>query len=166
MSFGGTMLAMSAVQGITSISSGYAQAAESKYNASLYSDQAAAVAVEGSIQQGQMQAKGSKMLSTQTAVAGAAGIQPTGSVAAVMVESQRNILTDMAIANYNTTMSENYANAKAKDLRIQASDEVFQGYAGAFSDTLKGVSEYGMYTGKFNQGTTGAVGAMPESTMG
>src|ERR1035437_6048727 len=142
--FGGALLAMSAVQGITSISEGYAKSAESKYNASLYTDQAQALAVQGSITQGQYTRAGGEMASKQTAIEGAAGIQPTGSAAAVMLSSQTQILTDMAIAKYNNDMSVNYANAQAKNLKIQASQDVSSGYSTAFSDTLKGASAYAM----------------------
>ncbi len=150
MGFAGVLAGMSVAQGVTSISQGYAQSAESKYNASLYQDQAQAIAVQGSITQGQYTAKAGKMAATQTAIEGAAGIEPTGSAAAVMVESQRNILTDMAISQYNTTMAENSANASATNLKIQASQEVDSGYSTAFSDVLKGASNYALAKGSFN----------------
>jgi hypothetical protein len=163
-SFAGASAALSAVEGITDIFSGYAQSAEDKFNASLYTDQASALAVQGSIEQGQFKRYGAKMLSKQTAVAGAAGLEPTGSVAAVMLDSQTQINTDMAIAKYNNTMAINAANAKAKDLKIKASQAVFSGYSSAFSDLLKGASAYGAYTTPASGGYSFAAGGSFSNT--
>ena len=148
MGFGGAMLAMSAVQGITSISQGYAQSAEDKYNASLYTDQASALAVQGSITQGQYTRKAGQMLSTQTADVAGKGLEPTGSAAAVMLSTQTQIATDAAIAQYNNTMSINQANQKAQQLKQQGSQAIYSGYSSAFSDMIKGAVEYGMYNQK------------------
>lgn len=146
--FSGAMLAFSAVQGINSIGQGFAQSAEDKYNASLYTNQANATAVEGSIEQGQYTRKAGQMLSTQTADVAAKGLEPTGSAAAVMLSSQTQIETDAAIAKYNNTMAINQANQKAKMLKQQAGENIYSGFSSAFSDLLKGGTDYYGYNNK------------------
>ena len=150
MGFSGALLAMSAVQGITSIGQGYAQSAEDKYNAQIATNQATAIQTQGQIQQGQLTRQGGKMMSTASAVAGAAGLEPTGSVAAVEVSNQTQIETDKAIAAYNTSMGVYSATDRAKALRQQASQSVESGFTNAFSDVLTGVSNFARYNTKFN----------------
>jgi hypothetical protein len=145
MGFSGALLAMSAVQGISAIGQGYAQGAEDKYNAQIATNQASAIQVQGQIQQGQLTRQGGQMMARFQAVAGAAGLEPTGSVAAVELNNQTQIETDKAIAQYNTTMGMNSATDRAKMLKQQASQDVTSGYTNAFSDMLKGVLNYAMY---------------------
>lgn len=155
MGFSGALLAMSAVQGITSIGQGYAQSAEDKFNAQIATNQASALQVQGQIKQGQLTRQGSQMMATSTATAGAAGLENTGSVAAVEVSNQTQIETDKAIAAYNTTMGVNSATDRALALRQQASQSVESGYTNDFSDMLSGTSKYAMYNSKqqgFNLG--------------
>ena len=148
MGFSGALLAMSAVQGINAIGQGYAQSAEDKYNAQIATNQASATAVQGSITQGQLTRQGGNMMAMSTAVAGAAGLEPTGSVAAVELNNQTQIETDKAIAQYNTTMGINSATDRAKALRQQAGNDEFAGFTSAFSDMLTGVSNYAKYNMK------------------
>ena len=145
MGFSGALVALSAVKGIADISKGYAVSAENKYNASLAEGQANLFQVQGDIQQGQITRQGGQILSKQTAIAGAAGIQPTGSAAAVMLDTQTQINTDKAIAKFNSQENVNYANATAAQYKIKASQAVSGGYANAFSDLLSGAVNYGMY---------------------
>ena len=148
MGFSGALLALSAVKGITSIGQGIATSAEDKYNSTLSTLQAQQTQVQGNIQQGQLTTQGGEMAAKSTAVAGAAGLDPTGSVAAVMVNNQTQIETDKAISQYNTTMGINSATDRAKMLKQQASNDMFSGVSSAFSDLLTGVSQYGMYNKK------------------
>lgn len=150
MGFVGAMLALSAVKGIASIGSSYAQGAEDKYNSSLFTDQAQLLKVQGDITQGQYTRQAGQLLSTQTADVAAKGLQPTGSAAAVMLDSQTQIHTDMAIAKFNTEMGINQANAKARLLKQQASNDVYSGFSSAFTDLLTGTVQYGQYKNKIN----------------
>ncbi len=145
MGFSGALLAMSAVQGITAIGKGFAQGAEDKYNAQIATNQASALQVEGNITQGQITRQGGEMMARSTAVAGAAGLDPTGSVAAVMVNNQTQIETDKAIAAYNTTVGINSATDRAKMFKQQANQDVSSGFTNAFSDMLTGVSNYAKF---------------------
>lgn len=156
MGFSGALLALSAVQGITSIAGGYAQSAETKYNASLATNQAQLIGVQGSIEQGQYARKAGQMLSTQTAGVAAKGFEPTGSAAAVMLDAQTQMHTDAAIAQFNTTMGINQANAKATALQQQASQDVTSGYTNAFSDLLRGGESYMSYNAKSINTSSGA----------
>jgi hypothetical protein len=166
MGFGGALLAMSAVQGIASIGQGYAKSAEDKYNANLAGLQAQALGVQGDITQGQYTRKSGQMLSTQTATVAAAGLEPTGSYAAAMLDAQTQIHTDMAIAKYNTQMGINYKEAEAKQKRIQATQDVYSGYSNAFSEMLSGAAKYGQYSKSSFDLNSGASQALPESTLG
>ena len=164
MGFGGALLAMSAVQGITSISAGYAKGAEDKYNSSIAGLQAQAIGVQGEITQGQYTRKGGQLMSSQTAVVAGAGLEMTGSAAAVMIDSQAQIHTDMAIAKYNTEMGQNYENNKASAFKRQAAMDVSSGYSGAFSEMLSGAEKYAMFGGKKSFNMNGGVYAGPGQT--
>lgn len=150
MGFSGALLALSAVKGIASIGQGYAQSAEDKYNASLYTNQAGLIAVQGDITQGQYTREAGQLLSTQTADVAAKGIGLSGSAAAVMLDTQTQIHTDMAISKFNTSMGISQANAKATALRQQAGQAIFSGYSSAFTDLLSGAVQYGQYKNKIN----------------
>lgn len=150
MGFGGALLAMSAVQGIASIGQGYAQGAEDKYNASLASNQAGLLKVQGDITTGQYTRQAGQMLASSTAMVAGKGLEPTGSAAAVMLDSQTQINTDLAITKFNNETNVNYANAQATALQRKAKQSVFSGYSNAFSDTLKGASNYALYSNKLN----------------
>ena len=148
MGFSGALLALSAVQGITSIGKGIATSAEDKYNASLATNQAQLTAIQGQITQGQYTQQAGQAAATSTAIAGAKGLEPTGSVAAVMLNTQTQIDTDAAIAQFNTTMGINQANSKATALKQQAGQDMFSGVTSAFSDLLTGATNYATYNSK------------------
>lgn len=151
MGFSGALLALSAVKGITSITQGIAQSNEDKFNASLATDQAQLIGIQGQITQGQYTRQAGQTLSTSMAVAGAKGIEPTGSAAAVMIDAQTQIHTDAAIVAFNNTMGINQANSKATLLKQQAGNAIFSGYTSAFSDLLTGATDYATYnTNKIN----------------
>ena len=163
MGFGGAMLALSAVQAVNSIGSGYAKSAEDKYNATLSGLQSQLIGVQGDITQGQMTRQGGQYAATQTATAAAAGVEPTGSIAAVMLDTQTQIHTDMAIAKFNTEMGQNYKNAEAAAMKRKASQDVYSGYSDAFSEMLSGAAAYGKYSLKpksfdLNAGAEGVMG--------
>lgn len=148
--FSGALLALSAVKGITSIGQGFAQGAEDKYNAQIATNQATATQIQGDITQGQLTRQGGEMMAKSNAIAGASGLEPTGSVAAVMVDNQTQIETDKAISQYNTSMGVNSATDRAKMLKQQSGQDVFSGFTSAFSDILTGASDYAKYKTKIN----------------
>lgn len=148
MGFSGALLALSAVKGIASIGSGYAQSGEDNYNASLATQQAQLINLQGNIEQGQYARKGGELLSTQTADTAANGLEPTGSAAAVMLNAQTQIHTDAAIAAFNNQMGQNRANSEASLLKQKGRNAIASGYSSAFSDMLTGATQYGMYNSK------------------
>lgn len=148
MGFSAALLTISAAQGISAIGQGYAQSAQAKYNASLATNQAGLLKVQGDITQGQYTRQAGETLSKSTAIAGAAGIEPTGSAAAVMLDAQTQIHTDAAIAAFNNTMGINNANDKATMLKQQAQQDVYSGYSSAFSDVLSGATQAALYNKK------------------
>jgi hypothetical protein len=166
---GTALLGISALQAGSSIAGGYAQSAEDKYNANISSIQAQDLGIQGQITQGQYTRAAGQMLSKQTATSAAMGLEPTGSVAAVMVSSQTQIETDAAIAKFNNSQAINAANAQSTLYKQKAAQDVFSGYSSAFSDMLTGVSNYAMYKQKqslnLNSGAGGSM-PLPESPMG
>ena len=153
MGFGGAVLALSAVQGIASIGQGFATNQQDKYNAQLYDQQAQAIQIQGNIQQGQLTTQGGQLMSKATATAGAAGLEPTGSVAATMLSAQTQVDTDKAIAQYNTTMGMNAATQQATQLRNQGNAAVYSGFSSAFSDMLQGTTKAALYSGLYGAGS-------------
>ena len=147
MSTGALLVAMAATQAVTSVSQGYAQSAEDKYNATIAGLQGQAAGIQGQITQGQLTRKGGELASNQMATVGASGVMPTGSYAAAMLDTQTQINTDKAIAQYNTTMQINYAQAKSDMLKQQAKTAQRQGYEAAFSTVLRGAASYYAYSG-------------------
>lgn len=155
MGFGGVMLAMSAVQGISQIGQGYAQNAEAKYNATIKEGQANMIGLQSDIEQGQYQRMKGQYLSKSTAQIGAAGIMPEGSAAAVMLDAQTQIGIDQAIAKFNKTQAENYTMQEADAYRRQGKQAVYSGYSNAFSTMLQGGANYAMYNGFGNKTSVG-----------
>lgn len=142
------MLALSAVKGISSVAGGFAQAGEDKYNASLATNQAQLIALQGNIEQGQYARKGARLLAGQRAQTAANGLEPTGSSAAVMLDTQTQVQTDMAIARFNNTMGQNQANSRATALKQKAQQDVASGFSSGFSDLLTGATDYYLYNNK------------------
>ncbi len=141
-----TMMATSAAsKSVTSIGQGYAAGAQDSYNATIANLKGQALQVQDNITQGQYVRQAGELLSKQTATAGAAGIEPTGSVAAVMLDSQTQINTDMAIAHFNNQLEQNYASSEALQAKMAQKSDVTAGYTNAFSDILQGGEKAALY---------------------
>ncbi|RTK93043.1 hypothetical protein EKI60_06415 [Candidatus Saccharibacteria bacterium] len=147
MGFGGALLALSAVQGISQIGQGYAQKAESNFNATLAEGKANLIGAQSEIEQGQYQRLKGQYLSKSTAAAAGAGIMPSGSAAAVMLDAQTQINIDQAIAKFNREQEQSYTRSQADAYRRQGKQSVYSGYSNAFSTMLSGASNYAMYKG-------------------
>jgi hypothetical protein len=150
-----TLLALTAVQGISQIGQGYAQKAEMKYNASLTEGQARLIQVQKDIEKAQYQRMKGKVLSTSMANLGKAGIMPTGSAAAVMIDTQRQIGIDQAIGQYNLEMQKQYKLSEAEAMRRKGKMAVQAGWTNAFTSILQGASNYGSYGGGKQMGGGG-----------
>lgn len=150
MSFGGVMLAMSAVQAVSQIGSSYAQKAEANYNATLAEGKANLIGVQQEIEYGQYQRLKGQVQGKSIANIAKAGIYPTGSAAAVMLDAQTQIGIDQAIGQFNYQQEKNYTKAQADQFRRQGKAAVYSGYSNAFSTILQGGSNYAIYKGGFD----------------
>ena len=148
MSFGGILLAMSAVQAVSQIGQGYAQKEEANFNATLMEGKANLIGVQQDVEYGQYQRlKGQYMAKSMANIAGS-GIKPTGSAMAVMLDAQTQINIDQAIGQFNFEQEKAYTRAGADATRRQGRQAVYSGYSNAFSTMLSGASNYAMYNKK------------------
>jgi len=165
MSFGGVMLAMSAVQAISQISQGYAKKAEANYNATIYENQANTIQAQSEIEYGQYNRVKGHTLAKSVAAIGASGIGLGGSAMAVMLNAQTQIGIDQAIGQFNYQQEKNLALNKASAVRREGSTAVATGYTNAFSTILSGASNYAMYKGFGNKNTFTSVGTIKDTTF-
>jgi hypothetical protein len=149
MSFGATLFAMAAVQGISQITQGYAQKEEAKFNASLAEGKANLIGAQQEIDAGQYQRLKGQYMSTSMANIAKAGIMPTGSAMAVMLNTQTQINIDQAISKFNLEQQKQYTLSEANALRRQGRQSVSSGYSNAFSTVLSGASDFAKYK-RFN----------------
>lgn len=163
MSFGGVLLAMSAVKAITEIGQGKAQQAEANYNATLLEGKANMIGAQAEIDYGQYNRKKGKALSTSMATIAGAGIAPGGSAMAVMLDAQTQINIDQAIGQFNYEQEKQYTLNEASQARRKGNQAVSSGYSNAFSTMLQGASNYAMYKGGGTQITS--VGTIKDTTF-
>lgn len=147
MGFGGALFAMSAVQAVTQIGQGYAQKAEANYNATISEGQAKLIDVQKDIEFGQYQRLKGQAAGKSLVNIAAAGIEPTGSAMAVMLDAQTQINIDQAIGQFNLEQNKQYKIAEADSIRRQGKQAVYTGYSNAFSTILKGGADYATYRG-------------------
>ena len=147
MGFGAALFTLTAMQAVSQIGQGYAQKEEAKYNATLLEGKAGLIDVEKGIENAQYERFKAKTLSTSMANVAASGIMPTGSSAAVMVETQKQIAIDQAIGQFNLEQQKRYTLEEAETVKRQGRQAVYSGYSNAFSTMLSGASSYAMYKG-------------------
>ena len=145
MGFSGVLLAMNAVQAISQIGKGYVQQAEDNYNATILQGKADLIDVEKDIEYGKYQRLKGKTASTSYANIAKAGIMPTGSSMASMLNTQTQIEIDQAIGQFNYNQQKNYTLAEADQIRRQGKRNVRMGYTNAFSTMLRGGYDYYQY---------------------
>lgn len=145
MGFGGALLAMTAVQGVSQISQGYAQNAEAKFNATLLNNKADQIDVQKDIEFGQYQRLKGQYMSKSVSNAAKSGIALQGSALAVMLDAQTQISIDQAIGQFNLEQEKNYTKAQADAQKRAGRQAVYSGYSNAFSTMLQGTSNYAMY---------------------
>jgi len=147
MGFGAALLALSAVQSISQIKAGYEQKAEADLNATILAGEAGLVDVKKGIEAKQYDRAAGQAMSTGMARTAAAGLRPTGSAMAVMLDSQKQIQIDKAIGQFNLEQEKRYITNQASAYRRAGSAAVRSGYSNAFSTILSGAANYGMYKG-------------------
>ena len=148
MGFGGVMLAMAGVQAVSQIGQGYAQKAEANYNATLLEGKANLIEEQKQIESGQYERLKGRTMSTSIANIAKAGIMPTGSAAAVMLDAQTQMNIDQAIGQFNLEQQKQYTVAEANQVRRSGKASVYSGYSNAFSTMLSGASNYALYNKK------------------
>lgn len=142
---GAALLALTAVQAINQIGQGHAEEAEANFNAVVTEGKAGLIDVEKDIESNQyFRAKG-RALSTSLADVAAAGLKPTGSVLAVMLDTQKQMSLDQAIGQFNLEQEKRFTLAEAEAFRRGGAVAKRTGYSRAFSSVLRGASQYAMF---------------------
>lgn len=147
MGFSAVLLALTAVQAISQVSEGYALRDESELNATIIEGKAGLIDIQKGIEYGQYQRAKGLSLSEGMARTGGAGIKPTGSAMAVMLDTQRQMSLDQAVGQFNFEQEKRYTRAEAGAVRRGGARAVRAGYSNAFSTMLSGASKYAMYKG-------------------
>lgn len=144
MGFSGVLLALSAVQAISQVSQGYAQKKESDLNATIIEGKAGLIDIQKGIEYGQYQRQKGSTLSEGMARTAGAGIKPTGSAMAVMLDTQKQMSLDQAIGQFNFDQEKRFTQAEASAERRRGAASVRSGYSNAFSTMLSAGSSYAM----------------------
>lgn len=147
------MLALSAVQAVSQIGQGYAEKAEANLNATIVEGKIGLIGVQKDIENEQYNRAKGQALSTGMAGAAAAGIKPTGSAMAVMLDTQRQMSLDQAIGQWNFDQEKQYVQSEADAIRRGGDAAVKAGWTNAFSTMLKAGYNYGTYKGFGSAGT-------------
>lgn len=147
MGFGGVLLAMSAIQGISQIGQGYAQREESKLNATLLEGKAGMIDVQKGIENTQYERLKARTAGQTVANIAASGVTMSGSPMAVYLDTMTQINIDQAIGQFNLEQQKRYTKSEADAYRRQGKSQVSAGYTNAFSTMLQGASSYAMYKG-------------------
>ena len=147
MGFGAALLALSAVNAISQVSQGYAQDREAELNATIIEGKAGLIDIQKGIEHGQYERQKGQALSTSMARTGAAGIKPSGSSMAVMLDTQRQMSLDQAVGQFNFDQEKRYVRSEADAVRRSGKTAIKTGWSNAFSTMLSGAAQYGMYKG-------------------
>jgi Tfp pilus assembly PilM family ATPase len=148
MSFGGVMLAMAGVQAVASIGQGYAAKAEAGYNAAVLESQAKLIDTKKEIEYGQYERLKGQAWNKSIANVAAAGIYPTGSAMAVMIDTQTQIIKDQATGQFNLEQNKQFTLSSASAERRKGKMAVETGYTNAFIAGLSGLAQYKLYNAK------------------
>jgi hypothetical protein len=166
---GWTMVALAAVQAVSSIQQGRMAEKEANLNATIMEGQAGLIDVQKDIEKAQYQRAQGKAMSSSFASMAGQGIMPSGSPMAVLLDTQTQMELDKAIGQFNLEQQKRYKMEEANAYRRQGKMAKQQGYMGAFTSMLQGASNYAMYKGMANKPTTSfdtSAGATRASSMG
>lgn len=151
MSFGGALLALTAVEGISQIGQGYAERAEANFNSSLLNGKAGMIDVQKDIEAGQYARMEGNAIAKSTANMAKMGVGMSGSPLAAMVDTVAQIKIDRAIGQFNYEQEKNYTKAEADAMRRKGKLAVQSGWTNGFTTALKGYSNYQMYKNGINE---------------
>jgi hypothetical protein len=154
MGFSTALLALSSLQAVSQIGQGYVQKSEAKYNATLLEGKASLIDVQKGIENRQYERLKARTLSTSLSRTAGAGIKPTGSAMAVMLDTQKQINLDQITGQFNLDQKKRYTLYEAGSYRRSGKQAVKSGYMNAFSTMLSGGYRYGRSKNIFTpQGT-------------
>jgi hypothetical protein len=148
---GWTMLALGAVQAVSSYQQGEAAKAEADYNATLIEGKAGLIDVQKDIEKGQYQRLKGQVAGKSMAAMAASGVMASGSPMAVMLDTQKQIELDQAIGQFNLEQQKRYTMAEAENVRRQGRQARTAGRMGAFTSLLSAGANYAMYKGYMNK---------------
>jgi hypothetical protein len=135
---GGAFSATSQIMGAQQQAKAIKQQAE--FNAQVYDQQAAIIQEKKKIQDVQFAREAARARGSIIARTAGKGLLLSGSPAAILADTESQMLFDKAIADYNLEIDRNYALSGAGYYRrsgaIQSRLARFQGYTGAFSTIL------------------------------
>lgn len=153
MSVAALVFSAAALQSISMVGQGYAEKAEAKYNAALYDEKAKMIDVQMGIKDAQYNRLKGKTASTSMANLARAGIMPTGSAAAAIIDTQAQIMLDQSYERYNLESEKNYTLSQASSERRRGRNAVRSGWTNAFTSVLSAGANYGMNQGMANKPT-------------
>jgi hypothetical protein len=147
MGMGGAMFAVAGAQAVSQISQGYAQKSENYFNARMLQEKAKLIDVQSNIENGQYERLKGQYYGKSVSNIAKSGVGLQGSSLAVIINAQKNISIDQAIAKFNSTQEKNYTLAQADAQKRAGKQAVYSGYTNALSTMLQGTSKYAQYKG-------------------
>lgn len=141
------LAALGIAQGISSITQGYAQSSEAKYNAKVKEKQAELIGTAQEIEAQQYGRQMNRAMSTSVARTGKSGFTMSGSPMAVLLDTQSQMEMDKAIGQYNLEIQKSFALSEASMYKAKAKNYRTQGNIAGFSQILLTGLDYGMKSG-------------------
>jgi hypothetical protein len=138
-SIGATASISGAILGaVQSINEGRVSKAQADYNAALMEGKAQWIDLEKATEAGQYERFKGKFIGKSMASMAGAGLMPSGSPMAVLVDSLTQINIDKAIGQFNLEQQKRYDINAADMSRIQGQNAMSQANTNAFTSMLKG----------------------------
>lgn len=150
MGLGGALLALSAVQAVSSIQQGNEAKKEADRNAQLLEGKAQMIDVQKGIENVQYERQKAQTMASSTAAVAKMGVMMSGSPMAVMIDQQKQIGIDQALGQFNLEQQKRYTLAEAESVKRSGKYAKRAGYTNAFTTALSGAVQYGRYTGGFD----------------
>lgn len=135
-------LAFSAISAIGQIQQGKAAQKEANYNAMITESQIGVIDTKAGIERVQYERLKAQTASTGYARMAKAGLMPSGSPMAVMLDTQTQINMDQAIGQYNFKAEKVYKQAEADSMRRSGKQTVTNSYLGALTTMGAGLYNY------------------------
>lgn len=135
-------LAFSALSAVGQIQQGKAAKKEADYNAMITESQIGLIDTKAGIERVQYERLKAQTMSTGFARMGKAGIGPSGSPMAVMLDTITQINMDQAVGQYNYKAEKVYKQEEANAQRRAGKQAVANSYMGALTTMAQGAYNY------------------------